>query len=591
MKTRLRPRFFLCAPIMGALLWVKVPPRNVCWQQGSGRRRWHGHRPDWPLSGDRVGAPAKVARLVAANSRRWWHNSAMVLNSVLTIAYFDRLGMPPPTKKSNALPEDLPCRILLLIRKLLSDRNSMIGLIAHPHGPYRLGDFLMDNLTDAKWTDFRASVAFVKKSGTEFIHSGLKGFAKKHNVSISAGVDHGGSSSEGLGQLLDAVGLKGHIWIYKNSANTFHPKVYLFKNGNEADAIIGSGNLTKGGLFENAELGVRLKLDLTRDADLLILQQLESILDIWSTACASICLPLDSGLLAAMVASGDVPTEQQSAGAMKAAKAVLQSGAGKAPSPFGSATVQKAPPLPPSASVQPNSAAGTSSTLPISNAAASPAPAAGAKSAVAPIAPSATMSVQQPASPAYSASASGPSSSTNSGLTFGITLQKTDVGHGQVTAGTSARSPELFIPVGALDANPAFWGWISKSEADSSKYTADVAWRATHAAEVAKIKSLSRPRPVDKLDWQVRINLKGTAGLVEANFGFNPIKTDIRMRADALRGAGDIGDILLIRQAASGATYQYEMEVIRKTAANFNSYLAKLTTAVKPPSRKQYGYF
>ena len=28
------------------------------------------------------------------HSRRWWHNSALALNSVLTIAYFDRLGMP-----------------------------------------------------------------------------------------------------------------------------------------------------------------------------------------------------------------------------------------------------------------------------------------------------------------------------------------------------------------------------------------------------------------------------------------------------------------------------------------------------------------
>ncbi len=42
----------------------------------------------------KLGAPANVARLVAANSRRWWHNSARALNSVLTIAYFDRLGMP-----------------------------------------------------------------------------------------------------------------------------------------------------------------------------------------------------------------------------------------------------------------------------------------------------------------------------------------------------------------------------------------------------------------------------------------------------------------------------------------------------------------
>jgi RNA-directed DNA polymerase len=42
----------------------------------------------------KLGASTKVARLVAANSRRWWRNSAQALNSVLTIAYFDRLGMP-----------------------------------------------------------------------------------------------------------------------------------------------------------------------------------------------------------------------------------------------------------------------------------------------------------------------------------------------------------------------------------------------------------------------------------------------------------------------------------------------------------------
>jgi RNA-directed DNA polymerase len=42
----------------------------------------------------KLGALPKVARLVAGNSRRWWHNSRMALNNVLTIAYFDRLGMP-----------------------------------------------------------------------------------------------------------------------------------------------------------------------------------------------------------------------------------------------------------------------------------------------------------------------------------------------------------------------------------------------------------------------------------------------------------------------------------------------------------------
>jgi len=41
-----------------------------------------------------LGAGETVARRVAGNSRRWWRNSDRLLKTVLTIAYFDRLGVP-----------------------------------------------------------------------------------------------------------------------------------------------------------------------------------------------------------------------------------------------------------------------------------------------------------------------------------------------------------------------------------------------------------------------------------------------------------------------------------------------------------------
>ena len=41
-----------------------------------------------------LGATGNVAKRVAANNRRWWRNSEMLLNTVLTIAHFDRLGLP-----------------------------------------------------------------------------------------------------------------------------------------------------------------------------------------------------------------------------------------------------------------------------------------------------------------------------------------------------------------------------------------------------------------------------------------------------------------------------------------------------------------
>lgn len=41
-----------------------------------------------------LGATAAVARQVAANSRRWWRNSGMLLNAVLTNKWADTLGIP-----------------------------------------------------------------------------------------------------------------------------------------------------------------------------------------------------------------------------------------------------------------------------------------------------------------------------------------------------------------------------------------------------------------------------------------------------------------------------------------------------------------
>jgi RNA-directed DNA polymerase len=41
-----------------------------------------------------LGGKPEVAQQVAANSRRWWRNSGMLLNAVLTLNWSDRLGLP-----------------------------------------------------------------------------------------------------------------------------------------------------------------------------------------------------------------------------------------------------------------------------------------------------------------------------------------------------------------------------------------------------------------------------------------------------------------------------------------------------------------
>ena len=41
-----------------------------------------------------LGAKPNAAAQVAGNSRRWWHNSGLLINSVLTIKWADQMGMP-----------------------------------------------------------------------------------------------------------------------------------------------------------------------------------------------------------------------------------------------------------------------------------------------------------------------------------------------------------------------------------------------------------------------------------------------------------------------------------------------------------------
>jgi hypothetical protein len=41
-----------------------------------------------------LGASTEVAAQIAANTRRWWRNSGMLLNSILDLKWADRLKIP-----------------------------------------------------------------------------------------------------------------------------------------------------------------------------------------------------------------------------------------------------------------------------------------------------------------------------------------------------------------------------------------------------------------------------------------------------------------------------------------------------------------
>ena len=144
-----------------------------------------------------------------------------------------------------------------------------------------------------------------------------------------------------------------------------------------------------------------------------------------------------------------------------------------------------------------------------------------------------------------------------------MTLQKTDVGVGQATAGASRRSPEIFVPLAARDADPDFWDW-------------------PHAF-------IPDPHKPDKRDRHgVRILVRGQ--LVNVNMMTWPDRHDFRLRAEALRSGGDVGDILHMARADPSSGHDYEVEIIPSGTVRYTAYLAKCRERVRN-SQKRYGYY
>lgn len=173
-------------------------------------------------------------------------------------------------------------------------------------------------------------------------------------------------------------------------------------------------------------------------------------------------------------------------------------------------------------------------------------------------------------------------------LRFGMTLQNTDVGVGQTdpTQVTQRRSPEVFVPMRALDLNPAFWGW-------PANYAVDQAWASSNATWIANelLKPANPLRPRMKVDWQgCNIRLIRRPGLITATIWHNPKKNDIRIRAEDLRSAGNVGDILVMWPAPAGSGYDYVAEVVPATSPTYTTTLANLTVHVTN-SQKVIGYF
>jgi hypothetical protein len=344
------------------------------------------------------------------------------------------------------------------------------------------------------------------------------------------GIDQLGSSQEGLTGLLNAVGENGSIWINRTVETyvTFHPKLYLFASDSATLLIVGSGNLTEGGLYTNDEASLTYWLDLQKPEDQAVWQEINANWDRWRDTENGNALLLTADLLNELVTAGLVPSEARVVSESDEKTAVTPTISPRPATPSGHAFFKK--------------------------------------SAAKRTAPRARPSVPRPRKPILSPDELLPQpveSAIDAPIGFVMVLQRTDVGVGQTSSGTSRRSPEIFIPLAARDAFPQFWGWPTLFTEDAG-----------------------RPGKRDRTNVTMRIG----GEVVPVNMMTWPVKHDFRLRSEALRSAGVVGDILRLEKLTEGAAYDYYVEIIPQDASHYEEYLGLCSHPVRN-SQKRWGYY
>jgi len=175
---------------------------------------------------------------------------------------------------------------------------------------HRFGTALADDIESDRWKRLEFAVAWVRRSGTQHLHSSFQKFLKGGGAAqITVGVDIENTSQEGLADLLAWEGAgQLETFIYHNETDsTFHPKVYLLRNDTDARLIVGSNNLTGAGLFVNTEAGLQLDAPL---ADPLITDA-RTALASWRDVGSGLARRLDPILLKDLVGLGYVFPEKE----------------------------------------------------------------------------------------------------------------------------------------------------------------------------------------------------------------------------------------------------------------------------------------
>jgi len=160
------------------------------------------------------------------------------------------------------------------LRKVIN--NMAIQILSNLN--YPIGNIINQELQNAQ--SARIAIAFLKYSGIRVIEKSLDQCLKNNgSVEIIAGLDFKTTDPQSMHYLIQLQKTTPNLKFYcygdkdVNKTNiVFHPKIYLFQGKRETTAIVGSTNLTQGGLMTNFEANVIFK-----ESKPLYFSQLEAI--------------------------------------------------------------------------------------------------------------------------------------------------------------------------------------------------------------------------------------------------------------------------------------------------------------------------
>jgi HKD family nuclease len=116
------------------------------------------------------------------------------------------------------------------------------------------------------------SVAFVSSTGVQLIADHLEPHADK--TTVFAGIRNGITSAQAIRALLD-IGVAVKTVDTGSAHVVFHPKLYYARGAKVARLLVGSANLTTGGLNNNVEASVALELNLSSPEDRQVAEAIE----------------------------------------------------------------------------------------------------------------------------------------------------------------------------------------------------------------------------------------------------------------------------------------------------------------------------